>query len=211
MRPCPFGSRQHLTMVGGLGSDGLLAPHLFEGAMNTERFLCYLNKRLIPTLTEQKPGAVVVLDNLKLHKAAEAKEKLEADGLRLLYLPPYSPNLAPIEQGWSSVKTVLRRRPQGGGELEPVEHPDRGEHVRRVGALFPAGFHQPAIAEVFQQAVEQELLRMAFGQARETRSARRSRSRGRSAPGRAPISSRSGPEPRRRPGGRRGSPRTASP
>ena len=104
----PFGSRKRLTMVGGLGLDGLLAPHLFEGAMNTERFLSYLDEKLIPALQEQKPGAVVVLDNLKPHKAAALRETLEAAGLRLLYLPPYSPDLTPIEQAWSKVKTLLR-------------------------------------------------------------------------------------------------------
>lgn len=63
---------------------------------------------LIPELVETKPGAVVVLDNLKPHHAAEVKEKLGAAGLGLLYLTPYSPDFAPIEPAWSKLKSLLR-------------------------------------------------------------------------------------------------------
>jgi transposase len=76
--------------------------------MNTDLFLSYVDQVLIPELREVKPRAVVVLDNLKPHLAGEVREKLEAAGLRLLYLPPYSPDFAPIEQAWSKLKTLLR-------------------------------------------------------------------------------------------------------
>jgi transposase len=76
--------------------------------MNTDLFLGYLDQVLIPELARKKSGAVVVMDNLKPHLAAEVREKLEAAGLRLLYLPPYSPDFAPIEQAWSKVKALLR-------------------------------------------------------------------------------------------------------
>lgn len=104
----PFGSRERLTGVAGLGMEGLLAPRVQEQAMNTAGFLAYLDEDLIPTLVEKKPGAVVVLDNLKPHHATEVRQKLEAAGLGLLYLPPYSPDLAPIERAWSKGKTLLR-------------------------------------------------------------------------------------------------------
>ena len=104
----PFGRYARLTIVGGLSLEGLLAPMTSTAAMNTDLFLGYLDQVLIPELVEKKPGAVVVLDNLKPHLAAEVREKLEAAGLGLLYLPPYSPDFAPIEQAWSKVKTLLR-------------------------------------------------------------------------------------------------------
>jgi transposase len=104
----PFGRYGRLTIVGALSLDGLLAPMSSTAAMNTELFLGYVDHVLIPELREKKPTAVVVLDNLKPHLAAEVREKLEAAGMRLLYLPPYSPDFAPIEQAWSKLKTQLR-------------------------------------------------------------------------------------------------------
>ena len=68
-----------------------MAPMTSTSAMNTDLFLGYLDQVLIPELVEKKPGAVVMLDNLKPHLASEVQEKLEAAGLGLLYLPPYSP------------------------------------------------------------------------------------------------------------------------
>lgn len=104
----PFGSYARLTIVGGLTLEGFVAPMSSSSAMNTDLFLGYVDQVLIPELREKKPGAVVVLDNLKPHLAVEVREKLEAAGLGLLYLPPYSPDFAPIEQAWSKLKTLLR-------------------------------------------------------------------------------------------------------
>ena len=104
----PFGRYARLTIVGGLCLEGLLAPMSSTAAMNTDLFLGYLDQVLIPELVEKKPGAVVVLDNLKPHLAAEVRTTLKTAGLRLLYLPPYSPDFAPIEQVWSKVKALLR-------------------------------------------------------------------------------------------------------
>jgi transposase len=104
----PFGRYARLTIVGALCLEGLLAPMTSTSAMNTDLFLGYLDQVLIPELVEKKPGAIVVMDNLKPHLAAEVREKLESAGLRLLYLPPYSPDFAPIEQAWSKVKALLR-------------------------------------------------------------------------------------------------------
>ena len=104
----PFGSYQRLTAVAGLGANGLTAARVQAGAMNTAGFLAYLDEVLIPALRASRPDAVVVLDNLKPHRVAAVGERLAAAGLGLLYLPPYSPDLAPVEQAWSKVKTHLR-------------------------------------------------------------------------------------------------------
>jgi len=104
----PFGSSKRLTVVGGLAPEGLLAPMSSTSTMDTPLFLGYLEQMLIPELVKTKPGATVVLDNLKPHLASKVREKLEAADLRLLYLPPYSPDFAPIEQAWSKLKTCLR-------------------------------------------------------------------------------------------------------
>jgi transposase len=105
----PFGSYKRLTLIGALGCEGLLAPMSTTAATDTAVFLAYLEQVLIPELVEKKPGAIVVMDNLKPHRVAAVKEKLEAAGLHLLYLPPYSPDLSPIEPAWSKLKTFLRK------------------------------------------------------------------------------------------------------
>jgi transposase len=76
-----------------------------EGATDAEVFQAYTEQVLGPTL---RPGDIVVLDNLSAHKLAIIREVIEGRGARLLYLPPYSPDLAPIEQAWSKIKTFLR-------------------------------------------------------------------------------------------------------
>lgn len=104
----PFGSYKRLTILGGLALEGLLGVMSIPAATDTPVFLAYLDQVLIPELVEKKPGAIVVLDNLKPHLVPQVREKLSAAGLRLLYLPPYSPDFAPIEQAWSKLKTLLR-------------------------------------------------------------------------------------------------------
>jgi transposase len=104
----PFGSYARLTVLSALALEGMLAPMSTVHATDTAVFLAYLDQVLIPELKAKKPGAVVVLDNLKPHKVPEVKEKLEAAGLGLLYLPAYSPDLSPIEPAWSKLKSLLR-------------------------------------------------------------------------------------------------------
>ncbi len=104
----PFGSYERLTVLGALGVEGLLAPMTTTAATDTDVFLAYLDQVLIPELVAKKPGATVIMDNLKPHKVAAVKEKLEAAGLKLRYLPPYSPDFSPIEPAWSKIKTLLR-------------------------------------------------------------------------------------------------------
>lgn len=104
----PAGSYERLTIVGALAAEGLLAPMSSAAAMHTDLFLAYLKQVLIPELVVRKPSAVVILDNLKPHKVPAVRATLEAAGLRLLYLPPYSPDFSPIEPAWSKLKTLLR-------------------------------------------------------------------------------------------------------
>lgn len=104
----PFGSYERLTVLGALGVEGLLAPMTTTAATDTAVFLAYLDQVLIPELVQTKPGATVILDNLKPHRVAKVREKLEAAGLKLLYRPPYSPDFSPIEPAWSKIKTLLR-------------------------------------------------------------------------------------------------------
>ena len=97
---------QNVTMLGALGSQGLQAVMTVEEAMDTAAFRAYVKHVLGPTLS---PGDIVVLDNLGVHKARGIQQMLARRRVRLLYLPPYSPDLAPIEPCWSKVKTALRK------------------------------------------------------------------------------------------------------
>lgn len=94
-----------VTLVGALTVNGLEAVMSLDGALNAASFAVYLEQVLGPTLV---PGDVVVLDNLPVHKMAGMAQLVEARGARLLFLPPYSPDFAPIEQAWSKLKTALR-------------------------------------------------------------------------------------------------------
>ncbi len=93
------------TLVAALAPDGLHEPWLIEGAMNTESFAWYITEQLAPAL---RPGQVVVLDNLSVHKAARIRQAIEARQCTLLFLPPYSPDFTPIELAFSKLKAILR-------------------------------------------------------------------------------------------------------
>ena len=101
----PHGHWRTLTFLAALRADAITAPCLFDGPINGESFLRYVEQFLVPTL---KPGDVVVMDNLGSHKAAAIRQALRAAGARLIYLPPYSPDLNPIEQAFSKLKHWLR-------------------------------------------------------------------------------------------------------
>ena len=95
----------NVTMLGALGVHGLHAVMTVDGATDTDVFRTYVKQVLGPTL---RPGDTVVMDNLRAHKAVGVQQALARRGARLLYLPPYSPDLSPIEPCWSKVKTALR-------------------------------------------------------------------------------------------------------
>jgi transposase len=96
----------HVTMLGALGVQGLQAVMTIDGATDAAVFRTYVKKVLGPTLT---PGDMVVMDNLQAHKAVGVQQAIGRRGARLLSLPPYSPDLSPIEPCWSKVKTALRK------------------------------------------------------------------------------------------------------
>jgi transposase len=101
----PRNHGKNTTLVVALPPDGLQAPWLIEGAMNTETFAWYIREQLAPEL---RPGQVVVLDNLSAHKAASIREAIAARQCELLFLPPYSPDYTPIEPVFSKLKAILR-------------------------------------------------------------------------------------------------------
>jgi transposase len=101
----PHGHWKTSTFVAALRQDRITAPCVFDGAINGARFLAYVEQALAPTLG---PGDVVIMDNLGAHKVAGVREAIQARGARLLYLPPYSPDLNPIEQAFAKLKALLR-------------------------------------------------------------------------------------------------------
>lgn len=103
--PVPHGHWHTTTFLCGLRQDGLVAPLVLDGAINGAAFLAYIEQMLCPTL---RPGDIVICDNLGSHKVAGVREAIEARGASLLYLPPYSPDLNPIELAFSKLKRLLR-------------------------------------------------------------------------------------------------------
>jgi transposase len=102
----PHGHWKTTTFVAGLRLTGMMAPFVLDGSMNRSAFLAYVSQVLVPEL---KPGDVVILDNLPAHKGSKVCEAIEAAGAKLLYLPPYSPDLNPIENAFAKLKALLRR------------------------------------------------------------------------------------------------------
>lgn len=102
----PFGHWRTQTFVAALRHDRLDAPWVIDGAMNAEMFTLYIETQLGPTLRE---GDVVILDNLSSHKTPAAAASLRAVGAWFLFLPPYSPDLNPIEMAFSKLKALIRK------------------------------------------------------------------------------------------------------
>ena len=95
----------NVTMIAALSRHGVDAVMTIDGATDAEVFRAYVGHVLCPTLV---PGDIVIMDNLRAHKVAGIRERIEACGAQLIYLPPYSPDLSPIEPCWSKLKTLLR-------------------------------------------------------------------------------------------------------
>ena len=102
----PHGHWKTLTFLAALRCDAITAPFVLDGPINGDWFLAYVEQVLVPTL---KPGDVVVMDNLGSHKGKAVRRAIRQAGARLLFLPPYSPDLNPIEQVFAKLKTLLRK------------------------------------------------------------------------------------------------------
>jgi transposase len=114
----PWGRWERLTVIGALALDGVAACMSVAAATGTAVFLAFAEQVLVPALRD-RPDAVVVMDNLAAHKAAIVRDALDRAGLAYRYLPPYSPDLNPIEQAWSKLKTRLRA--EGARSREALE------------------------------------------------------------------------------------------
>lgn len=101
----PFGHWRTQTFIAGLRMSELVAPFVLDGPMNRRAFETYVETQLAPTL---RKGDVVILDNLAAHKSVKAEEALRRRGAWFLFLPPYSPDLSPIEMAFSKLKAHLR-------------------------------------------------------------------------------------------------------
>jgi transposase len=101
----PGGHWKILTILGAMSLRGMVATMTIEEPTDTDIFLAYVEHLLCPVL---KPGDVVVMDNLSPHKAPAVREWIEKAGAEVLYLPPYSPDLNPIEKAWAKLKQLLR-------------------------------------------------------------------------------------------------------
>jgi transposase len=139
----PHGPRKTFTFVAGLRCDGIIAPCLLDGPIDGESFLAWIEQFLVTSL---RPGDIVVMDNLSSHKDPAIRRAVRTAGAKLFYLPPYSPDLNPIEQAFSKLKTLLRKANARSFEaievairnlLKELTPQDCRNYFRK------AGYHQP--------------------------------------------------------------------
>lgn len=102
----PRNRGKNVTVISCLTFDGLGESLILDGAANGELFELYIERFLAPSL---KPGQIVIMDNLSIHKRQKVRELIEARGCEVLFLPPYSPDFSPIEEAFSKIKAVLRK------------------------------------------------------------------------------------------------------
>lgn len=101
----PHGRWRTTTVVAALRCDGISAAGVFDGAIDGDSFLAFVQQVLVPSL---RRGDIVIMDNLSSHKLAQVRQAIEAAGASLLFIPPYSPDLNPIEQAFAKLKAALR-------------------------------------------------------------------------------------------------------
>jgi transposase len=121
----PHGRWRTLTFLAALRADRIEAPCVIDGPINGLSFLAYVEQVLVPTL---KPGDIVIMDNLGSHKGQTVRRAIRAAGAKLFFLPPYSPDLNPIEQVFAKLKTLLRNAAERTVEAT----------WQRIGALLGA-------------------------------------------------------------------------
>ena len=134
----PHGRWRTLTFLAALRRDRIDAPCVIDGPINGQSFLAYVEQILVPAL---KPGDIVIIDNLGSHKGKAVRRVIRAAGAKLFYLPPYSPDLNPIEQAFAKLKTLLRKAAERTIEAT----------WRRIGALL-AAFSPAECANYFRNA-----------------------------------------------------------
>jgi transposase len=134
----PQGRWRTLTFLAALRLDRIDAPCVIDGPINGESFLAYVEQALVPSL---KPGDIVVIDNLGSHKGKAVRHAIRTAGAKLFFLPPYSPDLNPIEQVFAKLKTLLRK-----ADARTVE-----ATWRRIGTLLDA-FAPQECANYFRNA-----------------------------------------------------------
>lgn len=101
----PGNQGKNITLIGAMSDEGLIATMTFPGSLNSDSFLVFIEQILLPQLWI---GAIVVMDNLPVHYAKTASYLIESVGAKIKFLPPYSPDLSPIELCWSKLKQILR-------------------------------------------------------------------------------------------------------
>jgi len=135
----PRGHWKTMTFVAALRLAAITAPFVIDQPMSGDIFLAYLRRCLVPTLTA---GDIVVMDNLPAHKIAQVRRIIEAAGAKLLYLPPYSPDLNPIEQVFAKLKALLRNAaertidtlwPRIGTLLDAFDAQECANYLRHCG------------------------------------------------------------------------------
>ena len=135
----PQGKWRTLTLIAALRYDRIDAPCVFDGPVNGVSFLAYIEQFLLPTL---KPGDVVIMDNLGSHKSQAVRQAIRTAGAKLLFLPPYSPDLNPIEQVFAKLKLLLRKAKQRSPEtlwaragklLDCFTKQERRNYLRNAG------------------------------------------------------------------------------
>ena len=134
----PQGHWRTLTFLAALRNDRIDAPCVIDGPINGDSFRAYVEQLLVPTL---RPGDIVVVDNLGSHKSKAVRRAIRAAGARLFFLPPYSPDLNPIEQVFAKLKTLLRKAAERTVEAT----------WRRIGALLRS-FSPQECANYFRNA-----------------------------------------------------------
>lgn len=115
--PVPLNKGKRMSLIGAIGLSGFQAALFGEWSTNTEIFLHFIEQQLVPTLQR---GDIVIMDNLRVHQHANIKKSIEAVGAQLIFLPPYSPDLSPIEPAWSKIKSYLRKK--AARTVEDLQH-----------------------------------------------------------------------------------------
>lgn len=130
----PHNTEKHTTLIAAMTTDGIGPAMLLDGATDGAAFAVYVERFLVPAL---RPGQVVVLDNLSAHKHLCIRALIEAKGCELWYLPPYAPDLSPIEEAFAKLKNLLRR---AGARARDTLHTAIAITIDQITGLDAHGF-----------------------------------------------------------------------